>query len=107
MARSSAETNRDPRQYDAHMGRTAEREQANAGVGLLRKLIGIEAQTQDRNVPPDHSWSLRGNFLYSATGSSSSSTCAEQGTMTACGKCWRPFQNKNAISRLTLAARTT
>ncbi len=52
MARSSAETNRDPLGYDAHMGRTGERERANAGVGLLGELMGTEAQTQDRNFPP-------------------------------------------------------
>jgi len=35
------------------------------------------------------------------------STFEEQAAIAACGKCWRPFQNKNTISRLTLAARTT
>jgi hypothetical protein len=52
MGLSSAETNRELLGYDEQMGRTGEREQANAGVGLLGELMGTEAQTQDRNIPP-------------------------------------------------------
>jgi hypothetical protein len=45
--------------------------------------------------------------LLTNTACHGSSTCAGQGAMTGSGQCWRLFQNKNTISRLTLAASAT